>query len=125
MRFVAVMGGGVLGTLARWAVAEAMPWYPDRFPWATLTVNVSGAFLLGALGVILIERLTDVGHLRSLLAIGLLGSYTTFSTMAVEGVRLVEARHPGIAASYWMATLVLGQAAGLVGIWLGRWRIRT
>ncbi|MGD2101396.1 MAG: CrcB family protein [Acidimicrobiia bacterium] len=119
---LAVMAGGVVGTLARWGVAEALASTPDRFPWATLVVNVSGAFLLGAVGVLLIERLANVGNMRNFLAIGLLGSYTTFSTMALEGVRLIEARRVAIAAGYWAITLLLGQAAGLMGMWLGRWR---
>lgn len=123
MRAVAVMAGGVVGTLARWWVAQIIPTPPDGLPWGTLAVNVSGAFALGAVGVILMERLAYVGHLRTLLAIGLLGSYTTFSTMAVEGVRLIEAKRVALAAVYWVATLILGQAAGLLGMWLGRWRV--
>lgn len=122
MRLLAVMTGGVVGTLARWWVAEALAPSPDGIPWNTLAVNVSGAFALGVVGVLLIERLANVGHMRNFLAIGLLGSYTTFSTMAVEGVRLIEARRVALAAGYWVATLLLGQAAGLMGMWLGRWR---
>jgi fluoride exporter len=123
MRSLAVMAGGVVGTLLRWSVAQIMSPSPSGFPWATLFVNVTGAFALGAVGVLLIERLAHVGHLRTFLAIGLLGSYTTFSAMAVEGVRLVESRHVALAAGYWVATLALGQLAGLLGMWFGRARI--
>lgn len=123
MRSLAVAAGGVLGTLARWWVEQIVTSSPSGFPWATLIVNVTGAFALGAIGVLLIERVTYVGHLRTFLAIGLLGSYTTFSTMAVEGVRLIESHHAALAAGYWVTTLVFGQVAGLFGMWLGRWRV--
>ncbi len=118
-----VVAGGVLGTLARWWVGEIVPSSQLGFPWGTLVVNVTGAFMLGAIGVVLIERVARIGHLRSFLAIGLLGSYTTFSTMALEGVQLIEARRLGLAAGYWTATLVVGQIAGVYGMWLGRLRI--
>jgi CrcB protein len=117
-----VVAGGVLGTVARWWVEGLFPQSPPGFPWGTLLVNVTGAFALGALGVILIEQVVDVGYLRTFLGIGLLGSYTTFSTMALEGVQLIESRRLGLAASYWIATLALGQMAGVYGMWLGRLR---
>lgn len=123
MRSVSVLAGGVLGTLARWWVGEVVPSSPLSFPWGTLMVNVTGAFTLGVIGAVLIERAARIGHLRSFLAIGLLGSYTTFSTMALEGVQLIEARRFGMAAGYWIVTLVVGQMAGVYGMWLGRLRI--
>lgn len=123
MRSLAVVAGGIVGTLARWSVGEIVSSPPSGFPWATLIVNVTGAFALGAVGVILIERVTYVGNLRTFLAIGLLGSYTTFSAMSVEGVRLIDSHRLGLAAGYWLATLVLGQLAGLLGMWSGRLRV--
>lgn len=123
VRSASVVAGGVLGTLARWWVGEAVPSSPLGFPWGTLVVNVTGAFMLGVVGVVLIERVARIRHLRGFLAIGLLGSYTTFSTMALEGVQLIEARRLGLAAGYWIATLVVGQMAGVYGMWLGRLRI--
>jgi CrcB protein len=123
VRSLAVVAGGIVGTLARWSVGEIVTSSSSGFPWATLVVNVTGAFALGAVGVVLIERVTYLGHLRTFLAIGLLGSYTTFSAMAVEGVRLIDTHHPGLAAGYWVATLVLGQVAGVLGMWSGRLRV--
>lgn len=118
-----VVAGGVLGTWARWLVGEIVPSSPLGFPWGTLVVNVTGAFALGVIGVVLIERVVHIGHLRSFLAIGLLGSYTTFSTMAMEGVQLIEARRLGLAAGYGVSTLVVGQMAGVYGMWLGQLRV--
>jgi CrcB protein len=121
-RSASVVAGGVLGTLARWAAGEIIPSSPLGFPWGTLVVNVTGAFALGVIGVVLIERVARIAHLRAFLAIGLLGSYTTFSTMALEGVQLIEAQRIGLAAGYWISTLVVGQMAGVYGMWLGQLR---
>lgn len=123
MRSASVVAGGVLGTLTRWWVEGVFSPSPPGFPWGTLVVNVTGAFALGVVGVILIERVAHAGHLRTFLGIGLLGSYTTFSTMALQGVQLIEAQRLGLAACYWIATLVIGQIAGVYGMWLGRLRI--
>lgn len=120
MRWSMVAAGGVVGTLARWGIGKALPAAPADFPWATLLVNVSGAFALGLLGVALIERMAHVGHLRTFLGIGLIGSYTTFSAMALEGVRIIEDGRVMLALTYWVATLVFGQMAGVYGMWIAR-----
>jgi CrcB protein len=119
MRLMAVMVGGAAGTLARWAVELTVP-SVGGFPLATFLINVSGAFVLGLVGVVLLERLPPTRYLRPLLAIGLLGAYTTFSTMAMEGVRLLDRGQPALAVGYWVTTLLVGQMAGVYGMWLGR-----
>jgi CrcB protein len=124
LRSTAVLTGGTIGALARWWVSAWLPPTPPAFPWATLTVNVVGAFGLGLLGVILMEQVLRGSLLRSFLAIGVLGSFTTFSTMAVEGVVLFEAGRPEIALGYWMATLVLGMMAAVMGMVTARWTAR-
>ena len=120
MRSVSVVAGGILGTLARWGIESAFPMVPPAFPWATLIVNVTGAFGLGLLVTFAIERLVDSSRLRTFAAIGVFGSYTSFSTMALEGVRLADSGHVALAGAYWVATLMLGQMAGVYGMWLGR-----
>ena len=120
MGSIYVVAGGILGTLARWGIESAFPATPPAFPWATLIVNVTGAFGLGVVGTIAIERLVHSSRLRTFAAIGLFGSYTSFSTMALEGVRLIDSGHVALAAGYWVATLMVGQAAGVYGMWLGR-----
>jgi CrcB protein len=93
------------------------------FPLATFLVNVTGAFGLGLVAVLLLERLAPTRYLRPLLGIGFFGApYTTFSTMAMEGVRLLDQGRPALAVGYWLATLLVGQMAGVYGMWLGRLR---
>jgi fluoride exporter len=122
MRLAAVMVGGTVGALARWAVELAVP-SVGGFPLATFLINVTGAFGLGVVGVILLERLPPTRYLRLLLMIGFFGAYTTFSTMAMDGVQLLDQRRPGLAVGYWVATLLVGQMAGVYGMWLGRLRL--
>ncbi len=93
-----------------------MPPRGASFPWATFAVNVSGAFGLCLVAVVLAERIAPTRYLRPLIGIGFFGAYTTFSTMALEGVRSVDAGHPGLTAVYWVVTLVAGQLAGFAGM---------
>jgi fluoride exporter len=122
MRLAAVMVGGAVGAVARWAIELAIPSVAG-FPLATFVINVTGAFAMGLLGVLLLERLPPTRYLRPLLGIGLLGAYTTFSTMAMEGVHLLDQGRLGLAVGYWVATLLVGQMAGVYGMWLGRLRL--
>jgi CrcB protein len=123
MRAIAVFVGGAAGALARWGVGLALAHQSTTFPLATLLINVSGAFGLGLVGVLLTERLPPRRYARPLIAIGFFGAYTTFSTMAVEGVRLIVAAKLNVAIAYWVATLIFGQMAGVYGMWLGRVRL--
>jgi len=120
LKSLAVGTGGALGALLRWWVGLAVTSKAGGFPVATFVVNMTGAFGLGVAAVILSERMAPSRYLRPLIGIGFFGAYTTFSTMAVEGVRLIERGKISTAATYWLLTLTIGQMAGLSGIWLGR-----
>jgi CrcB protein len=103
--------GGV-GAVARFLVDGAVSARAGRgFPFGILTVNVSGALLLGVLAGAALD-----GDRRLLIAGGLLGSYTTFSTWVFDSDRLREEGSRGLAVVNVVASLVLGLAA----VWLGR-----
>jgi CrcB protein len=109
----AVFLGGILGTLARAGVAEALPAGGAGgvgFPWATLLVNVAGAALLGWAS----HALTGHELRRHLIGTGVCGALTTFSTFQVELIQLARHDRVGLAAGYLAASL----AAGLVGMHL-------
>jgi CrcB protein len=120
LRSLSVFVGGAVGALARWGVSLALASSSTAFPVATLVVNATGAFGLGFVAVLLSERLPPTRYLRPLIGIGFFGAYTTFSTMAVEGVRLIDAGRIGTALIYWVITLIAGQMSGVYGMWLGR-----
>jgi CrcB protein len=117
--------GGALGALARWGVATALPHSPGGWPWATLLVNLTGCLLLGALIAALTARSPEPLWVRPLLAVGVLGGYTTYSAFAVEAVGLVEAGAPGLAAGYVLVSViggVLAVAAGALAVRAARAR---
>lgn len=107
--------GGALGTLARYGVTRAIPVAAGTFPWATFLENLSGAFVIGAFLTFVLERYPPTRYLRSFFAIGVLGGFTTFSTMAVEAVTLVKDGHAPLGIGYLGSSI----AAGLVICYLG------
>jgi fluoride exporter len=112
--------GGALGALARWALAEALPHSPGAWPWSTLLVNLIGCLLIGILLAVLLARFPDSAWLRPLLAVGVLGGFTTYSTFAVDVVRLTEAGHAGVAVGYVLVSVLGGVAAVLAGLLVTR-----
>ena len=85
------IGAGIGGVFRFW-VSTISYWLLGRqFPYGTLIVNVTGCFLMGLLFVLILERFNGMGpSLRSLLLIGLLGGYTTFSSFSIETLNLFE-----------------------------------
>jgi len=110
----AVAVGGGLGSLARYGLSVAFP-AGDGFPWAIFAVNVSGCFLLGLLMVYLLEVWPPRRYLRPLLAVGLLGGYTTFSTYAAGVMTLLIGHAPALADAYALTSIL----AALVAVWSG------
>ncbi len=79
----------------------------------TFAINISGAFLLGYFVTRLQERLPLSTYRRPLLGTGFCGAYTTFSTMQVEMLKMLDAHRYGLAAAYALASI----AAGYLAIW--------
>lgn len=108
-RLIAVFVGGAAGALARALVAEAVGSHdPGSWPWATLIVNVLGAFLLGYV-------VTHLPRQRALLGAGFCGALTTFSTMQVELLWMLDDGAIGLAVAYAAVSVALGSAAVALG----------
>jgi CrcB protein len=122
---MAIAAGGFAGTLARYEVGIAWPTPAGHFPFATFCVNTSGALLLGLFLAAAVERRPAGRHLRAFVATGLLGGWTTYSTLAVEAVALTRGGHPFTALGYLALSLVAGLAAATLGIALGRARVAS
>ena len=114
MAYVLAAIGGALGALARWGLSEALP-SPGGWPLATLLVNLTGCFLLGALLAGLATRSPEPSWARPFLGVGVLGGYTTYSAFAVEVVRLADGGALPLAAGYMLLSLVGGIAAVALG----------
>jgi CrcB protein len=107
----AIFVGGFVGALARALLVDALPQDVDAWPWPTFIANVAGAAMLGYFATRLSERLPLSAYGRPLLGTGLCGALTTFSTMQVELVRMLEAGSVVLAAAYLIVSVVLGFAA--------------
>ena len=113
MHPVALVGlGGAIGSIFRWAVAEAMPTADNQVPWATIAVNLLGAFLLGILMSASLQTDTLL-----FLGTGLLGGFTTMSTFGIETVNLLKDGSTMAAAVYVALNLMAPITA-----WLG-WQL--
>jgi CrcB protein len=110
----AIFIGGATGALLRVWLGEEFASAATSWPWATFSINVTGSFALGYLVTRLQERLPQSTYRRPLLGTGFCGAYTTFSTMQVEILTMIEHHRYGLAASYAGASI----AAGYLAIWL-------
>jgi CrcB protein len=120
MTYLAISIGAVLGANARFIVGG---WIAERwgtwFPLGTFVINVSGSLLIGVILALSSDRLTPEWF-RPLLAIGFLGSYTTFSTFSFETLALVQSGSFGLAAVNVIASVGAAFAGVYAGTVLGR-----
>jgi fluoride exporter len=116
----AVWLGGMIGAWARYHVTRHV--YArtgSGFPWVTLVVNVTGSLALGVLLPLLAAAAT-LHSVRGFITVGVLGSFTTFSTFALETVTLVQDGRWRHAAAYAAASVVLGVGALATGVLAAR-----
>lgn len=113
--------GGALGAGARHLVNVGFgPWADDGFPWATLTVNVIGCLLMGLVIETLALRFDASPELRTLLATGILGGFTTFSAFSMDFAHLAQRGDLGQGVVYATASVVLSIAAVFAGLAMAR-----
>jgi CrcB protein len=118
---LAVFVGGIVGSGLRLALDRAVPHADDQFPLDTLLINMVGSFALGLLTAgPWSSRMSSV--MRAAFGAGLLGSFPTFSAVALAVVLLSASTppNPALAVGYLILTLVLGFTAALLGLRLGR-----
>jgi len=115
-----VAAGGAVGALARYGVTRVVHVPTDGFPRATFAINVVGAFVLSWFLTVVHRRRLQPRLLRPLFAIGFLGAFTTFSTMAVETVTLVKDHHAVLGVSYLVVSIAAGLLTAALGVIAGR-----
>ena len=113
--------GGFFGAIARYLLdARITAWTGGSVPWGTFAVNISGSFALGVLFALIVERAALPAEWRGPLLIGFLGSYTTFSTLALESWRMIEDGAWLYATVNLAGSILIGVAAVVAGVAIGR-----
>ena len=117
---LAVALGGAAGSLARFYMVVALRRIDPLFPWGTLAVNVIGSFLIGAVWAWFLARPDTPEWVRVGLMTGVLGGYTTLSSVSLETVLLLESGAYVTALANVAANLGLGLLACLAALLLCR-----
>ena len=118
---VAIAVGGTVGCWARYGMTNLVQTiYGRDFPYATMSINLLGSFLMGFLFIETLERLPTAPELRAGILTGFLGGFTTFSTFSMESVLLVEQGYVLRAVLYMVLSTVLGFVAAFGGAYLAR-----
>lgn len=118
--FLAVGLGGAAGSLARFYMVIALKRVDHLFPWGTLLVNIAGSFAIGAVWAWCLARPDTPEWVRVGLMTGVLGGYTTLSSVSLESVLLLESGAHGLALANIAANFGLGLLACFAGLWLAR-----
>lgn len=119
MLLLVIALGGALGAVARYGLSGWVQGFVSTtFPLGTLVVNVLGSFLLG-LSIYILESTAPTTEVRSLVTIGFLGAFTTFSTFSYEALILLQGGEWARGGMYMGGSLVLGLAGVLLGLGLG------
>ncbi len=111
------MFGGAIGSGASYLVnVGCAQWFGAAFPWATFTVNVLGAFLMGMVVAGAVPLLGGSAEWRTFLGTGILGGFTTFSAFSADIWQLIERQQAALAVVYIVGSVALSLAALLAGM---------
>ena len=114
---IAISFGAMAGALSRYYLSI---WFARRlgvhFPYGTLFVNLSGSLAMGFFVTLVLERAIVISpEVRLFVAVGFLGSYTTFSSYELDTIALLRSQHLWLAGLYWLGSALLGA----IGVYLG------
>ncbi len=120
-QWVAVGIGGFFGAIARFSLGMLInSLHGQKIPYGTLLCNITGSFLIGLIFICLVERFPVHINLQSLLIAGFLGAFTTFSSFALESIRLFTQGDHWHGIGYILMSVLSCLLATLAGIWLGQ-----
>jgi fluoride exporter len=109
---------GAAGASVRYGLDLTFSRDAHHVPWVTFVINIGGSLLVGA--VVAVLDVHPHATLRPAITIGLLGAFTTFSTLSLETYRLLDRGHLGLACAYSLGSLAAGLTAVTLGVWVGR-----
>jgi CrcB protein len=118
---IAIALGAIPGALCRYYLTVGLAkWLGENFPYGTMFVNLSGSFLMGFIVTLALERALISPDLRLFLAVGFLGSYTTFSTYTLDNDLFLRSGNWGMGLFYSLGSLIFG----VIGLELGSFLAR-
>jgi fluoride exporter len=121
MQLIAIGLGGFAGAITRYVVDGWVTGLTrGSYPWGTFVINVTGSLLIGLLFALSMERSVLPVELRGPLLIGFVGSYTTFSTLALESWRLMDDGAWLAAGANLAGSVLVGVVAVIIGLVIGR-----
>ncbi|WP_075288754.1 fluoride efflux transporter CrcB [Pararhizobium arenae] len=113
--------GGALGSVLRYLVGlGTLRSFGPSFPWGTLTVNVTGSFLIGLISELIMQKFSGSPEMRVFMITGILGGYTTFSAFSLDAIALLERGETVPAAIYVGSSVILSGLAVVAGLALMR-----
>jgi len=107
--------GGMIGSILRYTIGNAMK--NNNFPAATLSVNILGSFVIGAVMALALKQ-QNFGDWRLFLATGICGGFTTFSAFSWECMQMLQQQRYATVILYISISLIAGIAATFFGYWL-------
>lgn len=118
---LAIILGAIPGALSRYYLTLLFArWLGRNFPFGTFIINITGALIMGFFVTLTLERTITSPDLRLLVAVGFLGSYTTFSTYALDTSILLQADNKMPALFYWLGSATLGFIGLEIGSFLAK-----
>jgi len=121
MTFLSIAVFGTVGCWGRYGMTNLVQTFAGRqFPYATLSINLLGSFLMGFLSVATLQRLPLPPSLRTGILTGFVGGYTTFSTFAMEAILLSEQGQQRRAILYLLVSEALGLCLVFAGSYFGQ-----
>ena len=121
----AVATGGAIGASLRYQLGLWFPTPALGFPLTTLAINVSGSFALAVVLTLTLERWPPTKYVRAFVATGVLGAYTTFSTLSVDASLLIKDGRVVLAIGDVVLSVTTGMAAAVAGVAMVRLSSRT
>lgn len=121
MSWLLVAIGGAFGATSRFGLSKLMNAYlSGQFPYATLTANIFGSFLIGLLSVWFVQQQWGNEYYRHLWIVGFLGAFTTFSSFSLESTALLQQERLLAFAGYVGSSVICCLLATLAGIWCAK-----
>lgn len=116
LQVIAIACGGAFGALSRYFIIGIVTdWLGKDFPFGTLFVNVLGSFLIGILYVVVVLKMHLSPELKSILVVGFLGAFTTFSTFSLEAFNFISQGLLLSAVTYILSSVILC----ILAVWAG------